>query len=66
VKNAGKGSLVIYNMVGQKVANLFEGNMQANSTQTIRYSVPFAQRKNLVYVFKQNETISTGKLVSGK
>ena len=66
VKNAGKGSLVIYNMVGQKVANLFEGNMQANSTQTIRYSVPFAQRKNLVYVFRQNETISTGKLVSGK
>jgi len=66
VKNAGKGSLVIYNMLGQKVTNLFEGNMQANSTQTIRYSVPFAQRKNLVYVFRQNETISTGKLVSGK
>ncbi|MEY4867547.1 MAG: hypothetical protein RIT36_446, partial [Bacteroidota bacterium] len=66
VKNAGKGSLVIYNMLGQKVTNLFEGNMQANSTQTIRYNVPFAQRKNLVYVFRQNDTISTGKLVSGK
>ena len=66
VKNAGKGSLVIYNMVGQKVANVFEGNMQANSTQTIRYNVPFAQRKNLVYVFRQNDTTSTGKLMSGK
>ena len=66
VKNAGKGSLVIYNMLGQKVTNLFEGNMQANSTQTIRYNVPFDQRKNLVYVFRQNDTISTGKLVSGK
>jgi hypothetical protein len=53
-------------MLGQKVTNLFEGNMQANSTQTIRYNVPFAQRKNLVYVFRQNETINTGKLVSGK
>ncbi len=66
VKNAGKGSLVIYNMLGQKVTNLFEGNMQANSTQTIRYNVPFAQRKNLVYVFRQNDITNTGKLVSGK
>ena len=66
VKNAGKGSLVIYNMLGQKVANVFEGNMQANSTQTIRYNVPFAQRKNLVYVFRQNDTTNTGKLINGK
>ncbi len=66
VKNAGKGSLVIYNILGQKVANVFEGNMQANSTQTIRYNVPFAQRKNLVYVFRQNDITNTGKLVSGK
>ena len=66
VKNAGKGSLVLYNAIGQKVANVFEGDMQANSTQTIRYSVPVSQRKSLVYVFRQNGNISTGRLVSGK
>jgi hypothetical protein len=66
VKNAGKGSLVLYNTVGQKVANVFEGNMQANSTQTIRYSVPVSQRNSLVFVFRQNGNTSTGRLVSGK
>jgi len=66
VKNAGKGSLVLYNAIGQKVANVFEGDMQANSTQTIRYSVPVSQRKSLVYVFRQNGNTSTGRLVSGK
>jgi hypothetical protein len=66
VKNAGKGSLVIYNAIGQKVANVFEGDMQANSTQTIRYSVPVSQRKSLVYVFRQNGNTNTGRLVSGK
>jgi len=66
VKNAGKGSLVLYNAIGQRVANVFEGDMQANSTQTIRYSVPVSQRKSLVYVFRQNGNTSTGRLVSGK
>jgi hypothetical protein len=66
VKNAGKGSLVLYNAIGQQVANVFEGNMQANSTQTIRYTVPVSQRKSLVYVFRQNGNTSTGRLVSGK
>jgi hypothetical protein len=65
-KESGKASLVLYNMVGQKIANVFEGNMQANSTHTIEYTVPFAQRKNLVYVFRQNNYSNTGKMISGK
>ena len=65
-KQSGKASLVLYNMVGQKVANVFEGQVQANSTQTIEYTVPSAQRNNLVFVFRNGTATETGKLVSAK
>ena len=62
-KQTAKSSLVIYNMLGQKVANLFEGEMQANTTTNIEYNVPAAQRKNLVFVFRNGTYSTTGKLI---
>lgn len=62
-KQTAKSSLVIYNMLGQKVANLFEGEMQANATTSIEYNVPAAQRKNLVFVFRNGTYSTTGKLI---
>jgi hypothetical protein len=62
-KQTAKSSLVIYNMLGQKIANLFEGEMQANATTNIEYNVPAAQRKNLVFVFRNGTYSTTGKLI---
>ena len=62
-RQTAKTSLVLYNMLGQKVANLFEGEMQANTTTNIEYNVPAAQRKNLVFVFRNGTYSTTGKLI---
>ena len=65
-KETGKSSLVLYNLLGQRVVSVFEGQMKANTTQTVIYNVPTLQRKNLVFVFTNGSSISTGKLMSGK
>ena len=65
-KQTGKASLVLYNILGQKVVNVFEGEVKANTTQTIEYAVPSAQRSNLIFVFKNGTTTTTGKLMNGK
>lgn len=62
-RQTAKSSLVVYNMLGQKIANLFEGEMQANTTTNIEYNVPAAQRKNLVFVFRNGTYSTTGKLI---
>ncbi len=63
---SGQGSLELYNMMGQKVATVYSGFIQAGSIQTVHYNVPFGQRANFVYVFKVNNQRITGKLINVK
>ena len=63
---SGQGSLELYNMMGQKVATVFSGYIQAGSVQTVHYNVPFGQRSNFVYVFRVNNQRITGKLINIK
>jgi len=48
---SGKGSLELYNMMGQKVATVFQGYVQKGQAQTIQFRVSGAQRGSLIYVF---------------
>jgi hypothetical protein len=58
---SGRGVLEVYNLKGQKVQTVFDGNVFAGMSQTIQYLVPVQNRTTLMYRF----TVG-GKQVSGK
>jgi hypothetical protein len=63
---SGRGSLEMYNMLGQKVRTVFEGQVQKGKLQTIEYNVPSAQRANMIYLFKVGNERASGKLINLK
>jgi hypothetical protein len=63
---SGKGSLELYNTLGQKVKTVFQGYIQKGQVQTIEYSVPGTQRTNLFYVFRVGDQKTTGMLIDLK
>jgi hypothetical protein len=63
---SGQGSLELYNMLGQRVKTVFQGQVNANQVQTIEYAVPGAQRSNLIYLFRVGDSQTTGKLIGLK
>jgi hypothetical protein len=63
VKEGGKGNLTVYNMLGQKVKTIFDGEFKSNSIQTIPYTVPGSVRTGLVYVLRINGQIRSGVLI---
>jgi hypothetical protein len=63
---SGKASLVVYNMVGQKVGNVFEGFVVAGRGQVVEYKVPLSGRTNLIYIFTVNGKQHVGKLINQK
>ncbi len=63
---SGQGSLELYNMLGQRVKILYEGNIEKGVIKTFEYNVPGAQRSNLVYVFRMADQKISGKLIGLK
>lgn len=63
---SGQGSLDLYNMLGQKVKTVFQGQVEAGKVQTIEYSVPGSQRHNLIYLFRVGDQKVSGKLIGLK
>ncbi len=63
---SGQGSLELYNMLGQKIKTVFQGQVEAGKVQTIEYSVPNPQRSNLIYLFRVGDQKVTGKLIGLK
>jgi hypothetical protein len=63
---SGQGRLELYNMQGQKVKTVFEGNVIAGQVQNIEYSVPGSQRASLIYVFTVGKERMSGKLINLK
>jgi hypothetical protein len=61
---SGKASLVVYNMVGQKIGNVFEGYVVAGRGQVVEYKAPLAARTNLIYIFTINGKQRVGKLIN--
>jgi|GEM_PF-1995416 len=60
---SGRGSLEIFNTLGQKVKTVHQG-LISEGTQTFDFTVPMAQRSTLMYVLKLNGRQVTGKLLN--
>ena len=63
---SGRGSLELYNMLGQKVSTVFQGYVQKGQVQTVEFSVSGAQRSALIYVFRVGDQRTSGKLIGLK
>lgn len=61
---SGKGTLELYNTLGQKVKTVYQGYVNAGQVQTIEYQVPGSQRANLLYVFTVGDQKTSGKLIN--
>jgi hypothetical protein len=63
---SGKGTLELYNLLGQKIHTVYEGQVFAGHDQSVEYIVPASQRTNLIYIMKVNDRQITGKLLNNK
>jgi hypothetical protein len=63
---SGKGTLELYTLMGQKVATVFQGNVEKGQVQTVTYSVPASRRTNLIYVFRVGNQKISGTLIGIK
>lgn len=63
---SGQGSLELYNMLGQRVKILYQGNIEKGMVKTFEYDVPYPQRANLVYLFRIGYQKISGKLIGVK
>jgi hypothetical protein len=62
---SGQANLEIYNLSGQKVATVFDGELQEGESKTIEYTVPTGQiSQTLIFNFRQGGEVLQGKLVS--
>lgn len=66
VAESGKSSLELYSITGQKLKTVFEGHLEKGQTKYIEYNVPFAQRAMMIYVFRQGNQKTAGKLISNR
>ena len=63
---SGIGSLELFNVMGQKVATVFEGSLLAGREIYKEYNVGSGMSRTLIYVFKVGGQSVTGKLISMK
>ena len=60
---SGKAILEIFNLTGQKLNTVFEGNLSAGKGQNIQFSIPEQKRSNLIYRLRVGEKTTTGKIL---
>ncbi|RYE14421.1 MAG: hypothetical protein EOP51_28180 [Sphingobacteriales bacterium] len=60
---AGRASLDLYNMLGQKVHTVFQGHVAAGVSQVVEYNVSLVGQSNLMYTLIMNGERVTGKLL---
>lgn len=58
----GRGSLEVYNYLGQKVKTVFQGNL-TKGTQNYSLRLPLRQQANLVYVLRVGDKRLSGKIL---
>jgi hypothetical protein len=63
---SGMGSLELYNVLGQKVAVVYQGYVEAGREVIKEYAVASEKRGTLIYVFKVGDQKVTGKLIGLK
>jgi hypothetical protein len=62
---SGKAVLEVYDMVGRKLAVVFQGYVQAGTVKTVSYTIPFSQRVPIIYKLKIGKLSGKGKLLPG-
>jgi hypothetical protein len=62
LKQSGKASLELFNMNGQKVKTVFQGQLSAG-IQRFSFALPAAQRSMLFYIFRMGSEKRSGKLL---
>ena len=62
---AGRGSLVIYDVLGRRVATVFEGDLSVGDDRTVQYNFGVIPRQPLIYIFTIGDQIIHGKLMPG-
>jgi hypothetical protein len=60
---AGQARLDLVNMVGQKVATVYNGYMQPGKSQAVEYRSRSSVQENLIYIFTIGGKQVTGKLL---
>jgi hypothetical protein len=63
---AGRATLEVYNMLGQKVGVPFEGQLNTGETRNVEYTAPANTRSGLIYMLRMNGEQVSGKLMSTK
>jgi hypothetical protein len=63
---AGQATLELFNIMGQKVRTVFNGQINANAAQSVEYTVPSIHQGNLIYILRVNGEQVTGKLLNIK
>ncbi|HEY0731600.1 MAG TPA: hypothetical protein VGD33_04220, partial [Chitinophagaceae bacterium] len=58
----GKASLEVYNVLGQKIGNVYEGMIKAGEVYDVKYIVPGAKKSALMYRLIVNDKSASGKL----
>lgn len=58
---SGQGSLDVYNLLGQKLQNVYRGHVDAGRSKTIEFNVPASMRTHMIYIFDIG-----GRRVSGR
>jgi hypothetical protein len=61
---SGHATLEVYNMVGQKVQTLYNGELKAGVTQMADYRSPLNVNQSLIYKFRVGDKMVTGKLIN--
>jgi hypothetical protein len=62
---AGRGTLVIYDVLGRRVTTVFEGDLEAGDDRTVNYNFGIIPRQPLIYIFTIGDQVIHGKLMPG-
>jgi len=60
---SGKASFQLVGLLGEKVANLFEGVLEKGAVKTIIYNAPATNRKTMVYQLRVGDETVSGKVL---
>ena len=63
---SGKASLDIYNVMGQKLATIYQGYLFAGRGEVVDYNVPSIYKSTLIYTLKVGDKQVNGKLIQIK
>jgi hypothetical protein len=62
---SGQALLEVYDVLGRKIAVVYQGRVDANISRNVRYLVPATLRETLVYKFTVDGKTAVGKLIPG-